>query len=107
MKHGGVWTSHPQARLVARVADSRLCSRHVFGTQTASFHVCARCGVTPFVTSQIEGRTYAVVSVNALDGIDRSRLRTTPASFDGEGVGERLVRRARNWIADVTVEEGA
>jgi hypothetical protein len=55
-KHGGVWTSHPESRLAVKVADEALVSRYEFGTRTATFHVCARCGVPAFVTSDIDGR---------------------------------------------------
>ena len=58
------------------------------------------------VTSQIDGRLYAVVSVNALEGAEPSLLRRTPATFDGEGEGARLARRQRNWIANVEFVEG-
>jgi len=55
----------------------------------------------PVVTSRIDGRLYAVVSVNAFEDVDPSLLRRAPANFDGEGEGSRLARRERNWIADV------
>ena len=83
-----------------------MVARYAFGTETASFIVCARCGVAPFVTSEIEGATYAVVNVNTFDGVDRSLIHAQPASFDGEEVAARLERRRRNWIADVTLSEG-
>jgi hypothetical protein len=63
--------------------------------------VCSRCGIVPVVTSRLDGRLYAVVSVNAFDGVPSALIRRTPASFDGEGTGERLERRKRNWIAQV------
>lgn len=100
-KHGGVWTSWPSATLRVAVSDASLVSKYAFGTRTAEFHVCSRCGILPVVTSRLEGRLYAVVSVNALDGVAPSLIRRTPASFDGEGEGERLERRKRNWIANV------
>jgi len=53
------------------------------------------------VTSRIDGRLYAVVSVNALEGVEASLVRRESASFDGEGEDSRLARRKRNWIADV------
>jgi len=54
------------------------------------------------------GTVYAVVSVNAFEGMDQSLLRRAPASFDGEGEDSRLARRKRNWIANVEyVESGA
>ena len=106
VKHGGVWTSNARAALVANIALPAHVARYSFGTKTAAFMTCTRCGVVPLVTSEIEAKTYAVVNVNTFDGIDRARIRAVPASFDGEGVGERLARRARNWIADVRVVEG-
>ncbi|HTL76748.1 MAG TPA: hypothetical protein VL654_10530 [Casimicrobiaceae bacterium] len=101
VKHGGVWTSNPHARLEVAVADGAAVSRYAFGTRTATFHVCARCGTVPVVTSDIRGRRYGVVNVNALEGIDASRIRRASTSFDGEDVDARLARRARNWIPDV------
>ena len=101
VKHGGVWTSQPGAALEVRVEDSSLVSRYAFGTRTAAFHVCRRCGVVPVVTSRIDGQLYAVVSVHAFEGVEPSRLRVVPASFDGEGSDSRLARRKRSWIAMV------
>ena len=75
--------------------------RYEFGTKTAQFHVCTDCGIVPVVTSQIAGRLYAVVSVNAFDNVDAGLLRRSPASFNGEGQTDRLARRQRNWIGDV------
>lgn len=106
VKHGGVWTSCPTGSLELRVREPAHVSRYEFGTKTALFHVCVRCGVVPVVTSEIGGRVYAVVSVNAFEGVDASLLRRGSASFDGEGQDDRLARRARNWIADVKFIEG-
>ena len=76
-------------------------SRYAFGTRTATFHVCAKCGVVPVATSELDGRTYAVVSVKAFTNVDPARIRTAPASFEGEEVDSRLARRKRNWIPEV------
>src|SRR6185503_11380750 len=97
VKHGGNWTSHPGAALEAKIRDASLVSKYRFGSATADFYVCARCGAVPFVTSEIERRLYAVVNVNTLEGIDLSALARSTTSFDGEGTGERLGRRVRNW----------
>jgi hypothetical protein len=108
VKHGGVWTSNPSAALQVVVKDPSLVSKYVFGTKTAEFHTCARCGIVPVVTCRIENCLYAVVSVNAFDGVNQSLLRRASASFDGEGTDSRLARRKRNWIADVEyIESGA
>ncbi|HET9865373.1 MAG TPA: hypothetical protein VFP37_18185 [Steroidobacteraceae bacterium] len=105
-KHGGVWTSNPRATLRARLAEPGSVARYEFGTATAQFLVCARCGVAPLVTSRIDGKLYAVVNVNTFDDFDRSRLRVQPADFEGEDLASRLDRRRRNWIADVVLPEG-
>ena len=101
VKHGGVWTSNRSGSLRVKLEDPALVEKYAFGTRTAEFHICRRCGVVPFVTSDIEGRTYAVVSVNAFDNVDRSRLHVAPMSFEGEETSSRLERRKRNWIGDV------
>jgi hypothetical protein len=105
-KHGGVWTSNPAGELAVRLADPIRVSRYEFGTATAAFLVCTRCGAVPLVISRIEGRDHAVVNVNCFDGVDASRIRIAPASFDGEDVSDRLARRQRNWIGTVRIEEG-
>ena len=105
VKHGGVWTSHPKARLAVAIGDASLVSKYSFGTRTAVFHVCSRCGAVPLVTSEIANHLYAVVNVNALDDVDPASLQRTAASFDGEDVESRLARRTRNWIADVRLAD--
>jgi hypothetical protein len=106
-KHGGLWTSNPRGALEVKIADRSLVSRYAHGTRTADFHVCARCGIVPVVTSRIDGHVYAVVSVNAFEGVDPALLRRGSHDFEGEGKGDRLARRKRNWIADVRIVEGA
>jgi hypothetical protein len=101
VKHGGVWTSNPRGVLRVELQDERLVSKYEFGTRTASFHVCARCGAVPVVTSEIGGRLYAVVNVNSFENVDPARLQRAAADFEGEDLQARLARRTRNWIADV------
>lgn len=101
LKHGGVWTSNPRGALEVRVQDPALVHKYAFGTKTADFHVCTRCGIVPVVTCTLDGRLYAVVSVNAFENVDPALLKRTPMDFDAEDESSRLVRRRRNWIADV------
>jgi hypothetical protein len=105
-RHGGVWTSCPTGALKVTVRDPSLVSAYAFGTRTAQFHVCARCGVVPVVTSRIDGRLYAVVSVNTFEGVNPALLRHATATFENEGEAARLARRQRHWIADVAFVEG-
>ena len=104
-KHGGVWTSCPSGTLKVCVREPAHVSKYVFGTKSAQFHLCTRCGVVPVVTSRIEGHLYAVVSVNAFEGVDPSLLRHASANFEGESEEARLSRRKRSWIATVELVE--
>ncbi|HEY4091511.1 MAG TPA: hypothetical protein VGN46_08335 [Luteibacter sp.] len=102
-KHGAEWTANPHASLHVRVANTSLVSMHRFGTNTADFHVCARCGVVTLCTSDIEGHQYAVVNTRAFE--HRSMLSPpAPVDFEGEEEDARLRRRARNWIGHVVIE---
>jgi hypothetical protein len=104
-RHGGVWTSCPAGLLKVSIKSPARVSTYSFGTKTARFHVCSDCGAVPVVTSLIDGRLYAVVSVNAFEGVDPSLLRPSSAAFDGEDEPQRLARRKRNWIAQVEIVE--
>ena len=106
LKHGGLWTSCPMGSLRITIRQPALVSRYSFGTRTAEFHVCSSCGVVPVVTSRIDGRLYAVVSVNAFQDVDPALLKRAVAKYDGESESARLARRKLNWIADVEVEAG-
>jgi hypothetical protein len=104
VKHGGVWTSCPSGSLAVTVKEPSLVSHYEFGTRTAQFHICSRCGAVPLVTSRIDGQLYAVVSVNAFEGVDPTLLRRAPVSFEGESERARLERRKQNWIARVSYQ---
>jgi catechol 2,3-dioxygenase-like lactoylglutathione lyase family enzyme len=101
-RHGGIWTSCPSGALTITVQNPLQVSHYAFGTGTADFHICTRCGVVPVVTSRIDGNLYAVVNVNTFENVDASLLQHASATLDEETGGERLQRRKRNWIADVT-----
>ena len=104
MKHGGVYTSHPDGQLAVQISDPALVNKYSFGTRTAEFHVCSLCGAVPFVTSTIDGSKYAVVNVNTFEGINRSDFDSSVTDFDGESVGDRLQRRKKKWISKVRGE---
>jgi len=103
VKHGGVWTSNPAATLTVAIGNAAALSKYAFGTRTATFYVCSRCGTVPLVTSEIADHLYAVVNVNAFENVDPSWLRRGAADFEGEDVESRLARRRRNWIANVRI----
>ena len=97
-KHGGVWTSCPTGSLTVSVKDRVRVSKYAFGTKTAEFHVCTACGVVPVVTSRIDGRLYAVVSVNAFENVEPAMLRRVPATFEGENEEARRNRASATGL---------
>ena len=101
--HNGVWTSSSSAKLQVQINNPTLLTRHTFGTRTADFLICKQCEDIPVVTSEIDGRLYAVVNVHALRGIPPTLLKHFQSDFDGESVEERTNRRRQNWISCVTV----
>jgi len=106
-RHGGIWTSCPGGSLRVAVKEPQQVSQYAFGTKTAVFHICRSCGVVPVVTSELDGRTYAVVSVSALELPASLPVERAPASFEGEALDARLARRRRSWICDVRFAAGA
>ena len=105
LMHGGVYTSDPNGSLRINIQDNSLVNKYRFGTGTADFYICSRCGVVPAITSMIGSNLYAVVNVNAFQDIDTSGFAKAITDFEGEATVERLNRRTRNWIPDVMINE--
>ncbi len=100
-RHAAAWTSDPGGTLEIDIADANKVNLYRFGTESADFWICRRCGVVPFAVSQVDERLYAVVNSNTLDDGASLVAERTASDFDGEVLTDRLERRRRNWIADV------
>jgi hypothetical protein len=76
-----------------------LLERYRFGSGTAEYLLCRRCGVYVGAVCETRDGLRAVVNVNCLD--DRASFTQTPAApdYDGETTAARLDRRAMNWMA--------
>ena len=103
VKHGAVYTSHPEGSLDVTFADPARVSRYRFGYESADFMVCAGCGVIVFVLCTINDNDYAVVNVNTFETLGPNDMERVVTDFDGEDSTERLARRQRNWTANVTI----
>jgi hypothetical protein len=101
-----VWASHPPGILEVAIREPNGVSKYSFGTHTADFYVCSKCGCVPVVTSTIEGRKYAVVNVNTFEEELGTRVRAAPVTHAEEVGATRLARRAKNWIRNVEVLNG-
>ena len=69
-----------------------------FGSRTADYLVCRRCGVYVAAICETSAGTRAVVNVNSLD--DRAAFTRAPerSDYDGETPDTRLARRAAKWM---------
>ena len=92
--HAAVHVADPDGLFEVRAGDDALVERYRFGTSTADFLLCRRCGV--YVGAICDGR--AVVNVLALADRAAFTQPPAPASFEGETAEIRLARRAARWM---------
>jgi hypothetical protein len=81
--------------------DWSLVERYRFGSRTADYMICRRCGVYIAAVCETAAGTRAVVNVNCLS--DRASFTSVPAvaKYEGETTESRLSRRAVNWMPAV------
>jgi hypothetical protein len=82
-------------------ADWSGVERYRFGSRTADYLVCRRCGVYVAAVCEVGTGVRAVVNVNCL--ADRAAFTAIPSTpdYDGEATDDRLARRAANWMPAV------
>jgi hypothetical protein len=80
------------------VEDWNLVERYRFGSRTADYIVCCRCGVYIGAICETSLGTRAVVNVNCL--ADRASFTQVPGAsdYEGETTEARLSRRALKWM---------
>jgi hypothetical protein len=78
--------------------DWSLVEPYHFGSRTADYLVCRRCGVYVGAVCETAAGTRAVVNVNCL--AERAQFTQAPSApnYDGETTQTRLARRAVNWM---------
>jgi hypothetical protein len=99
--HATRTVSDPAGLFELRAADWALVEKYRFGSRTADYVVCRRCGVYVAALCETSAGLRAVVNVNGLD--DRAAFTQTPSApdYDGETTEARLARRAMNWMPAV------
>lgn len=95
--HSTRTTSDPRGSVEIWADDWSLVEPYRFGSGTAEFLVCRRCGVYIGAVCDTAAGARAVINTNSLD--DRARFTGSPAAVDhdGETLDDRLARRASNW----------
>ncbi len=95
--HNTRTASNPKGSVEIRAADWSLVERYRFGTGTAQFLICRRCGVYIGAIGETASGTCAVINTNCLDDRAAFTRQPTPVDHEGEATGDRLARRAANW----------
>lgn len=95
--HNTRTTSDPDGAVEIRAKDWGLVERYRFGSGTAEFLICKRCGVYIGAVTEIGNGARAVINTSCLD--DRAAFTATPVpvNHEGESNDTRRERRASNW----------
>lgn len=92
--------SQPNSVLSFSCKDDSLVEIKKNGSQTADFYICQHCSELILVTSNIGGSLYAVVNGLAIEELEL--LAPQPVNYDHEATSDRLCRREKNWISNVS-----
>ena len=96
--HGTRTLSDRDGKAEIAVQDWSLTEKYRFGSRTADYVLCRRCGVYVGAVCETKSGLRAVINTNCLE--DRGAFSQAPAApdYDGESADVRLTRRAMNWM---------
>lgn len=77
--------------------DWSVVSRYRFGTGTADFLVCRRCGIYLGAVTETAAGTRMVTNTNCLEDRALFTGASAPTDHNKETVESRIARRAANW----------
>jgi hypothetical protein len=95
--HNTHTTSDPNGAVDIWADDWSLVELYRFGTGTAEFLSCKRCGVYIGAVGETASGTRAVINTNCLDDRAAFTAKANPTDHDGEATEDRLARRDANW----------
>ena len=99
--HNTRTTSDPDGAVEISADDWSLVQLYRFGTGTAEFMICSRCGVYIGAIGDTGAGTRAVINTTCLDDRALFTREPAPTDHDGETTTDRLARRAANWTPAV------
>ncbi|HEY5674266.1 MAG TPA: hypothetical protein VIR78_11215 [Malonomonas sp.] len=104
-KQGACYSSHPKGQLQVLIQDQAQANRYRFGSETAAAIICGRCGVYPVITAELDGKTYAVLNANSIDGLQIDHAAIPPAlHLEDFSVAEKVERWKKMWIGQVEIK---
>ena len=99
--HNTRTASDPDGKVEIRAADWSLVEAYRFGSGTAEFLLCRRCGVYLGAVCDTPAGLRATINTNSLDDRARFTQTATAVDHDGEPLEDRIARRARTWTPAV------
>jgi hypothetical protein len=99
--HGTRTVSDPMGQADLRASDWSLVERYRFGSRTADYLLCRRCGVYVGAICETPAGCRAVINTRCLE--DRAAFvgEAMHPDYDGEAVEARLARRAASWMPTI------
>ena len=95
--HNTRTTSDPSGSVEIWAEDWSLVEPYRFGSGTAEFLICRRCGVYIGAVCETMAGTRAVINTNCLEDRAAFIRHAIAVDHESEGTEERLARRAANW----------
>jgi hypothetical protein len=102
-KHGATTAVDPHGLLELTILDVDEAVRYRFGTRTADYLLCGRCGVYVAAVLSAEAGAVATLNVAVLDDRDAFTQSPRPVSYEGESPHQRRLRRAETWTVTTIV----
>jgi hypothetical protein len=95
--HNTRTASDPSGSVEIWAEDWSRVEPYRFGSGTAEFLICRRCGVYIGAVCETTAGTCAVINTNCLDDRAVFTRQAIAVDHESEGTAERLARRGANW----------
>ena len=99
--HGTRTVSDPDGLFEVWAKDWPAIGPYRFGSRTADYLICRRCGVYVGAVCDTASGLRAVANVNSLANRDAFTGAPSTPDHEGEALRDRLARRERNWTPAV------
>jgi hypothetical protein len=96
--HGTRTVSDPRGDADLWATDWSLVEKYRFGSRTADYLLCRRCGVYVGAVCDTPDGHRAVINTLCLDDRAAFSQEAVRPDYDGEAVEDRLARRTANWM---------
>ena len=96
--HGTRTVSDPSGLFEVWADDWSMVEAYRFGSRTADYLLCRRCGVYIGAVCDTAAGTRAVANTNCLEDRAAFSQEAVRPDYDGEATDARLARRANNWM---------